>query len=575
MDGRDGQARSIVAASAAPFKVEIPLKSSWDAPLTYSVLDKPTPDPDAPVFVGREKLLGPLVSAIGQPGRGGTYLISGYRGVGKTSLIIEAARRAQTNLPDEWQLLPLVLNVSQVSASLESPSTSETGELQISARRLLTALLRALHSRVRQADADLVKKHADLVKKIDDAYAKAQATTFTATRLEREEATRTRTIESRWSLGLADVFKLLSVVALVLAGGVETLAWLRTSLSQAHVIAASLAVVAVVAFTRARSISRSVTSGSTSSEEFVTDNSLHQLESDLQDILEDLHGAKWRTVIVMEELDKIDDEEGRQLDSVIRYFKNLFTQAPAIFFFITDKKYFDLVEGRIDAARRRERSYAIEHTFFTHRVFIRRPGIEDCLQFLKDVTMSSSVRRRMDEIAKYDQRVRPLEDMDDLEQFVRLLLYRSQYHFFDLKTVMRQYVQVSAVGPYLRADDSVVSRSDRALASFQFLIEQKTRNHGFGGSDYANETLQNCLFAVFNDLYSAEPQNVQTFYPRENVDQLDLSQRQAIQKAVDELVDDLGLGHAAEVSTPMPGESGGTMLTGRRKPRCTSAPWRD
>ena len=162
--------------------------------------------------------------------------------------------------------------------------------------------------------------------------------------------------------------------------------------------------------------------------------------------------------------------------------------------------------------------------------------------------------------------------MKPLEQFVRLLLYRSQYHFFDLKTVMRQYVQDDAGRAYLRTDDTTVPRSDRALASFHFLIEQKMRNHCFVGRDYANESLQNCIFSVFDDLYSLEPQQVSRFYPSEvdgalepgqrpAADQLDLSQRQAIEKAIDELVDDLALGQAAEVFTS--GQPG-AMLTWRK-----------
>ena len=373
-------------------------------------------------------------------------------------------------------------------------------------------------------------------------------------------------MESKWGLQLANVLKLVGIVALIVAGGAEATAWLRTSLLQVHVVAVALAAVAVVTFTRAWTITRRATSASTSSEEFVRDNSLHQLESDLQDILQDLDKARWRTVIVLEELDKIADEQGEQLDSVIRYFKNLFTQAPAIFLFITDKQYFDLVEGRIDAARR-ERTYAIEHTFFTHRVFVRRPGLEDCLQFLKKVAAYDSQDAQksfladVDAVGKHDQRVRRLEEMTPVEQFVRLLLYRAQYHFFDLKTVMRQYVQDEAGRAYLRADDTTVPRSDRALASFHFLIEQKMRNHGFIGRDYANESLQNSIFSVFDDLYSPESQQVSRFYPREAddglesdqrraVDHLDLSQRQAIEKAVDELVDDLALGQAAKVIAP-------------------------
>src|SRR5215467_12149578 len=142
MGGANGQPLAVGGpiTPAESFNVEIPLKSSWDEPLTYAVLDEKTPDADGRVFVGRMELLGPLVNAIGHPGRGGTYLISGYRGAGKTSLIIKAASQAGRNLPEGWQLLPIVLNVSQVSASLGSGEGSEATEaLQISSRRLLTA----------------------------------------------------------------------------------------------------------------------------------------------------------------------------------------------------------------------------------------------------------------------------------------------------------------------------------------------------------------------------------------------------------------------------------------------------
>ena len=414
MDGANGQppAIGVPATPAEPFKVEIPLKPSWDQPLTYAILDEKTPDADGPVFVGRMDLLGPLVNAIGHPGRGGTYLISGYRGVGKTSLIIKAASQAGRNLPDGWRLLPIVLNVSQVSASLGSGDSSEAEALQISSRRLLTAMLRALHTRVPQLSEAAhpaepgSKLPAAPIRKIETAYAKAQAMSYTGTIQLRDEESRSRTVESKWGLQLANVLKLIGIVALIVAGGAEAAAWLRTSLHQVHVVAVALAAVAVVTFTRARSITRTATTASTSSEEFVTDNSLHQMESDLQDILQDLDKARWRTVIVLEELDKIDDEQGRQLDSVIRYFKNLFTQAPAIFLFIKEVAAFDSLDSQ------------------------------------------NSFNAEVDPVGKHDQRVRRLEEMKPLEQFVRLLLYRSQYHFFDLKTVMRQYVQDDAGRAY-------------------------------------------------------------------------------------------------------------------------------
>ena len=76
----------------------LPLVRGWDAALTYSSIHAVAKDGEGPFFVGRETLLGSLVQAISQPELRGTYLISGYRGAGKTSLVIEAARRAKPEL---------------------------------------------------------------------------------------------------------------------------------------------------------------------------------------------------------------------------------------------------------------------------------------------------------------------------------------------------------------------------------------------------------------------------------------------------------------------------------------------
>ena len=106
--------------------IALPLARGWDAALTYSSVHEAAKPGEGPFFVGREALLGSLVEAISEPDLRGTYLISGYRGAGKTSLVIEAARRAKPVLEaGEFTLLPLVLNVSEVSASLDSPGDAE------------------------------------------------------------------------------------------------------------------------------------------------------------------------------------------------------------------------------------------------------------------------------------------------------------------------------------------------------------------------------------------------------------------------------------------------------------------
>jgi hypothetical protein len=82
-------------------RVSIHLTKHWDTPLTYDVLKNDDLGAEAGIFVGRRELLGALQNAIEQPDRRGTYLVSGYRGAGKTTLVIEAARLARRSLESQ------------------------------------------------------------------------------------------------------------------------------------------------------------------------------------------------------------------------------------------------------------------------------------------------------------------------------------------------------------------------------------------------------------------------------------------------------------------------------------------
>ena len=90
--------------------LRIRIRSDWDTALTYDSLHE---EPEnRPVVVGREGVIAPLVAEIIEPNKRGTYLISGYRGTGKTSLLIEALSRAKRHLAaKEFRLFPVVLNV--------------------------------------------------------------------------------------------------------------------------------------------------------------------------------------------------------------------------------------------------------------------------------------------------------------------------------------------------------------------------------------------------------------------------------------------------------------------------------
>ena len=80
--------------------------------------------------------------------------------------------------------------------------------------------------------------------------------------------------------------------------------------------------------------------------------------------------------MVFDELDKLENPV-EQLNNVITHFKNFFTLSDAVFVFITDHQFFRAsVLGRDTAKAQKLRQYSTEHTFFTNRIYLRKPEFE-------------------------------------------------------------------------------------------------------------------------------------------------------------------------------------------------------
>src|SRR3954452_18655529 len=178
---QDGARPEAAQAGSTRGHVSIHLTKHWDTPLTYDVLKDDDVAAQPGIFVGRRELLGALQNAIEQPDRRGTYLVSGYRGAGKTTLVIEAARLARRSLEKQGvTLCPVVLKVSEVSASLSDASDALAPPLQIDARRLLTALLRALRNNLR--DLPDPNRDRDAEETVDKTYRTAMLRNLIASR---------------------------------------------------------------------------------------------------------------------------------------------------------------------------------------------------------------------------------------------------------------------------------------------------------------------------------------------------------------------------------------------------------
>jgi Cdc6-like AAA superfamily ATPase len=542
---------------------EARLRNDWDATITYDVLDRPDEPPG--VFVGREDLLRPLESAVVEADKRGTILVSGYRGSGKTTLVIEALRRAalafrNQNQPEPQQprLLPVVLNVSEVSTSLAAPE-SDT-KLQIDPRRLLIALLRAFRQRIDRFGAD-----DPLRRRIDLLYSKATAAAFKLAQSSGRSRESVRQEETSVKIDSAELLKGSLFPAGLISLGLASLGAADSVVDQ--LVKGIAATGAVGAATAGVALNRSRSRKEAETEEialtYERDNSQQELENDLKDLLQSLREKRWRTVIVLEELDKLDGE-GEQLDGVIRYFKNLFTQAPALFVFVTDKAYYDRISRNIRHARR-ERSYAVEHTFFTHRMFVGRPTTRDCLEFVRRLLPDAADQEVVAGIYAPDSRwatesfgarhAQAGAVAAPLSLFVRVLLFRASNHLFDLKAELQRFVRTTAQGPSLEFGAEMFPPEDQMLAKFQDLIVDKVRTFAIkGGRRYANEVLHDCLYGVFHDLGSSgqrqEHELLVTDTPDERDGPLEPGERKRINDAVRSLLDDLVRGGALRRTSP-------------------------
>jgi len=540
--------------------LRIKIRPDWDAALTYDSLHEPSEN--RPVFVGREVLIAPLVAEISEPNKRGTYLISGYRGTGKTTLLIEALSRAQKQLAaKKITLFPLVLNVSEVAASLGVGEVNEPLKLGIDPRRLLVALIRTIREQVYRLKLE-DESTSELIQRVDYAYEKATAAKFSRTGSKSQEETRTRTFELALALSDKNVLMTLGLLTGAAAIAFEAAALLGPTLGWLHAAALALGGATAISLAASWKYGRSNKSTSSKQTALEHDNSLQQLETDLKDILASLKKNKLRAVVVMEELDKLEDKKGEQLAAVIRYFKNLFTQAPALFFFVTDKGYFDIVASAIKRARR-SRSYAVEHTFFTHRIFVGRPTTEESLEYISAIVADDADRTAIKAIAQTLGKPGRNDEVDRLGKFVRVVLFSAANHLFDLKNELRRFArneEITTNGTSSRVssfliDEQTLPPEQEALAVFQDLIVEKSRAFEIkGGRTYANETLADSLYAVFNELGSNHVQRVNSFLPITNDpqaedallldEQLDLSEAARVRDAVHSLSHDLERGRA-------------------------------
>jgi WD40 repeat protein len=405
---------------------QIRLKRDWDVPV----------QPPAPGksrvgrFVGREPELDRLVNELlRSPHK--AILVSGYRGVGKTSLVYEALNRVEKRSQENPSPATARLRLKsrgggegrrQFLYVLQNASQLDVGaDAGIQPREILVNLIRRLYTASMAVAVDV-----ELRESINRLYRKAVAAEVKLTQhdeLKREtlairERERSVTLDVP-KQGLARVLPW--AAGLAAAAGLE-LAWATEDWQKLiALLAVPLGAVAVSATFR-RSFRSSEASNALTSEYYEFDHSLGNLEFDLEQVHHELQERDIRTIYVIDELDKLD---AQQVLDVLRFFKNLFTLSSAIFIFVggeeLSERFYRDADGSLPAAEKpvndapalyREKEY----TYFTSKYVLARPLYADVAAFCEQACDG--------EVA--------IEAQEGFELFVRLVAFEARGDYFDL-----------------------------------------------------------------------------------------------------------------------------------------------
>jgi hypothetical protein len=138
---------------------------------------------------------------------------------------------------------------------------------------------------------------------------------------------------------------------------------------------------------------------------FLMDLSVATLDRVLPMLIERLRSAGLAPVFVVDELDKVEDLPGR-IFGMVRHLKKLVAEN-AFFCFLTDRSYFEEV-----ALASAARAFPIEHTYYTHRLFVVFRH-EDYHRYLHVLLARPSTRELEESAAEAPEGAVPRDERDE------------------------------------------------------------------------------------------------------------------------------------------------------------------
>ena len=367
-----------------------------------------------------------------------------------------------------WQLLVLKFSASDISGALPEPGQLVTGKPRINPEKLLRSIIRKLYVTFDPSrsveEAEILQwslrdkaKRKEFFDTLNAAYNKSISKSYKEIISNTISDLLKRTQSSTWE-GKINVEKVGLVLLCVAIGVVFSQfdpgrAWRPLEKLIGYGVPGAITGYVLLSWGWKRTREKSSDQSRQSSFSYEYDYSLHQMRQDLESLVRilspipnsgreeesdkthDPFRCFRRTVLVFDELDKLEQAD-QQLDDIITHFKNFFTLSEAVFVFLTDHEFYEhLTRETIKAQLARH--YPPQHTFFTEKIYLRKPEFvrfrEAFFRFTEDAWIEGHTRSLpadamlMDDLLKRDEKNVKLLPTLPPETLAQLYVQRRQY----------------------------------------------------------------------------------------------------------------------------------------------------
>ena len=491
------------------------LKSDWDIPLQSPLSEEETKGH----FAGREKELQPLIHEILRK-KNGSIFISGYRGVGKTTLVYKALSDAKKK---NKKIIIVLINAAQLEAESENQ--------KIDARRIIENLIRRLYSVTKNYDfknsdndektkgklniykkiikwgkrnigfgklMEIIKspsatQHSDLndyeelKNDIENLHRKAIAkeyriSEFTSNSKEySKETVKEKKVEFLNELNWKNLIFFIFLVVALAFQFVEITSSEELNKVIPLLLALPISFVLIVLYKKYHRSKISEEEKITTEKLYEIDNSIGNLKYDLENIHKKISKQHYNLIYIIDELDKLDTENVME---ALKFFMNFFTLSNALFIFIGGEKIYYDIENKNNYRPK-------EYTYFTSKYFISRPLVEDLDNYFNDIC------ENINEVNE-----------NEFNYLKRALFFQAKNDFFNLKKCIEDRITSFDENDKPIIEIEKINYEDIQKALLHKVITILFEKNYLQSEFIQNEVLLKELFEYASLIYSSYPGDI-------------------------------------------------------------------